>query len=61
MELPRKYRVVLHLYYYEGYTTEEIAGLLHRRPATVRSQLDRGRKLLKQRLLEDGNDGNGSL
>lgn len=53
MDLPRKYRIVLHLYYFEGYSTKEIAGLLSRKPATVRSQLDRGRELLKQRLLEE--------
>ena len=52
MELPRKYRVVLHLYYYEGYSTKEIAQLLRLPNATVRSQLDRGREILKQRLLE---------
>ena len=52
MELPRKYRIVLHLYYYEGYSTKEIAQLLHLPNATVRSQLDRGREKLKQRLLE---------
>ena len=52
MDLPRKYRVVIYLYYYEGYATGEIARLLHLPAATVRTQLDRGRKLLKDRLLE---------
>ena len=33
---------MLHLYYYEDMTTEEIARLLDRSPATVRSQLMRG-------------------
>ena len=56
MELPRKYRVVLHLYYYEGYSTKEIAQLLRLPAATVRSQLDRGREKLKQRLLEAEDD-----
>ena len=45
--LPQKYRVVLHLYYYEGYATEEIAAILGRSPGTVRSQLSRGRALLR--------------
>ena len=46
-KLPVKYRTVLHLYYYEGLTAEEI-GQLQRSPAgTVRMQLTRGRKLLK--------------
>ena len=45
--LPPKYRAVLHLYYYEGYATDEIAAILGRRAATVRSQLSRGRALLR--------------
>ena len=45
--LPPKYRAVLHLYYYEGYATEEIAAILGRSPGTVRSQLSRGRALLR--------------
>lgn len=45
--LPEKYRAVLHLYYYEGYATEEIAAILGRSPGTVRSQLSRGRALLR--------------
>lgn len=45
--LPQKYRAVLHLYYYEGYATEEIAAILGRSPGTVRSQLSRGRALLR--------------
>ena len=44
--LPEKYRSVLHLYYYEGYATGEIAAILGRSPNTVRSQLARGRALL---------------
>ena len=52
MSLPKKYRIVLYLHYYEGYSAEEIAKLLHIPSATVRSQLDRGRKQLKQLLLE---------
>ena len=45
--LPPKYRTVLHLYYYEGYDTGEIAAILGRGPNTVRSQLSRGRALLR--------------
>ena len=51
--LPEKDRTVLHLYYYEDMTTEEIARLLDRSPATVRSQLMRGRDRLRG-LLEEG-------
>ena len=56
MELPRKYRVPIHLYYYEEYSVEEIAKLLGSRPGTVKSQLSRGRKLLKSMLTEEWDD-----
>ena len=48
--LPPKYRAVLHLFYYEGYSVEEIGGILGRRQSTVRSQLCRGRALLRDKL-----------
>ena len=51
--LPETDRTILHLYYYEDLTTEEIAQLLGRKPATVRSQLARARNKLKI-LLEEG-------
>ena len=50
--LPAKLRIVIHLFYYEGYRTKEISGLLHIREATVRSRLTRARKLLKNQLGE---------
>ena len=49
-KLPMKYRTVLHLYYYEGLTAEEIGQLQHSPAGTVRMQLTRGRKLLKTEL-----------
>ena len=55
MRLPGKYRTVIHLFYYEGYAIEEIAGILHRPAGTVKSQLNRGRKLLKNTLQEEWN------
>lgn len=59
-ELPVKYRTVLHLYYYEGLTAEEI-GRLQRVPAgTVRMQLSRGRKLLREKL-EGGAEDAGTM
>ena len=45
--LPGKYRVTLHLYYYEGYKLQEIAQILKTKPATVGTWLDRGRQALK--------------
>ena len=51
--LPAKYRAVIHLFYYEGYGTEEIARLLGRQPSTVRSQLTRARQRLAELLKEE--------
>ena len=52
--LPERDRTVLHLYYYEDMTTEEISQMLGRNPATVRSQLLRARAKLKKLLVEEG-------
>ncbi|MCI9579385.1 MAG: RNA polymerase sigma factor [Oscillibacter sp.] len=52
-QLPSKYRAVIHLYYYEGYNTEETARILRRRPSTVRAQLTRARQALARLLKED--------
>ena len=48
--LPPKDRAMLHLHYYEGYSTGEIAHMLHCRPGTVRSRLSRARAKLKAQL-----------
>ena len=56
MRLPQQYRVVIHLFYYEEYSIREIAEILRRREGTVKSQLSRGRKLLKNMLMEEWND-----
>lgn len=52
-QLPPKYRTVVHLFYYEGYDTEEIARILGRSPSTVRAQLTRARRKLKELLKEE--------
>ncbi len=56
MGLLEKYRTVIHLFYYEEYTVEEIAHILRRPGGTVKSQLNRGRTLLKNILQEGWND-----
>ena len=56
MNLPDKYRAVIHLYYYEEYSIGEIAGILHSREGTVKSRLSRGRSLLKTMMMEEWND-----
>lgn len=45
-KLPEGYRVVLLLYLFEGYDMEEIAQILHVKPASVRSQYLRGKRKL---------------
>lgn len=40
-------RTVIHLYYYEGYSTEEIAEVTGEKPSTVRSHLHRARNALR--------------
>lgn len=50
--LPVKYREVIHLYYYEGYSTAQIASMLRQNESTVRSHLNRGRTKLKDILGE---------
>jgi len=50
--LPDTFREVIHLFYQEGYATAEIAKILGRKEATVRSDLSRARAMLKQVLRE---------
>lgn len=51
--LPPKYRSVIHLFYYEGYSVKEAAYLTGRKESTVRSLLTRARQKLKSVLKED--------
>lgn len=51
--LPEPYSAVIHLYYYEGYSIKEIAGLLGLPAATVGTRLARGRKRLRELLKEE--------
>lgn len=55
-QLPNKYSVVLHLFYYEDYSIKEIAQLLHIKENTVASRLSRGRNKLKKILKKGGKD-----
>ena len=50
--LPRRYREVLYLYYYEGLSAAETAKILGRNESTVRTQLQKGRERLKKNLTE---------
>ena len=48
--LPRQYRNVLYLHYYEGYSAPEIAKILNRNTNTIYTHLHRGKELLRQAL-----------
>lgn len=47
LDLPNKYKTTIYLFYYEGYSTDEIAKILDIKPSTARSNLHRARKKLK--------------
>lgn len=53
MALGEKYRVVVYMYYYEGYSTPEIAEVIGKSETTIRSLLHRARNKLKDMLKED--------
>ena len=57
LSLPARYRIPIHLYYYEGYSVAEIARILGRREGTVKSRLFRARDLLRNQLREEEDGG----
>ena len=56
MQLPEKYRTAVHLFYYEGYSVEEIGKMTETNPSTVKSHLHRAREALRKVLKEDEPD-----
>lgn len=56
LELPPKYRLVIHLFYYEELSIAQISQVLHVKENTIKSQLMRGRSLLKEALVGGAND-----
>ena len=48
--LPPKYRAVVHLYYYEGYSQEEIAKILGVTRTAVQTRMQRARQSLEKEL-----------
>lgn len=50
LKLPLKYRTVIHLHYYCGYSVNEIARIEKLNPSTVKTHLSRARNLLKNTL-----------
>jgi len=55
--LPDKYKTVIYMYYYEGYSTLEIARALSKPQNTVLSHLREARIILKNKLEGDANHG----
>ena len=51
LSLPEKYRTPIHLYYYDGYSINEIASIINKKPATVGTLLARGRKRLRDLMI----------
>jgi RNA polymerase sigma-70 factor (ECF subfamily) len=47
LSLPEKYKTVLYLYYFEGYSVKEMSKMLERKESTLQTQLAKGRELLK--------------
>lgn len=56
LKLPEKYRNVIYLHYYEGYSAPQIGEILSKNVNTVYTLLTRARELLKKEL---GGDGDG--
>lgn len=52
--LPSAHAELLYLHYYEGYSIEEIAVIMHKNASTLRSRLSRAKELLRKELGKDG-------
>ena len=50
LELPPKYRAVIHLFYYEDMTVAEIRKTLNMKISTITSQLNRARNMLRKKM-----------
>lgn len=55
-DLPKKYRILIYLYYYEGYKTGEIGNMLGISASTVQTRLAKARKLLRLEIEGIGED-----
>lgn len=56
LTLPAKYRMVIHLHYYEDMSIADISNATGKNLNTIKSHLKRGRELLKQKLKGDFDD-----
>ncbi|MDF2926459.1 MAG: polymerase sigma factor, sigma-70 family [Paenibacillaceae bacterium] len=53
LRLPSKYKIVIHLFYYEDYPVRQIAEILKLRESAVKMRLQRGRQMLLMEWEED--------
>ena len=56
MKLPASNRIILHLFYYEGYSIKEISSILHISEGTVKSRMARGKEKLRKQITEEWED-----
>lgn len=54
LSLPQKYKIPIHLHYFEGYSIKEIASILATKESTIKTWLRRGREQLKLKLTIEG-------
>ena len=53
LSLPEKYRIPIHLFYYEDYSIKQISEVLETPEATIKIRLKRGREKLKKSLKKE--------
>lgn len=56
MKLPPKYSTVIHLHYYEGYSTKEIGNMLKKSTSAITTRLNRARTMLRKSLEKDSSN-----
>ena len=56
LSLPEKYRDVIYLHYYEGYSAPQISRILNKNVNTIYTLMTRAKKILKERLGGDGDE-----
>ena len=55
MSLPVKYKIVMTLFYIEGYDSNEVSKIIGISPEAVRKRMQKGRELLKTDIERWGN------
>ena len=53
MELPENLRILVTLYYIEGFSLKEISAIFNIPEGTIKSRLSKARELLREQLLEE--------